>query len=128
MGRSKQARGNSSSTDPQSDNVPTKAWLDDQVRQLLNLEGLGCTRKDPVVHLRTGRPKSPLPPVLAKVQQNHGWLPKIVPDPAYSENPTLENFYRHEQRVFVCLPHVSAVTAVTGALMTVGLWLLVASY
>jgi hypothetical protein len=49
--------------------------------------------------------------VLVKVKANKGWLPRAVADPAYSSSAKLEDFYRCEQAIYVCLPHVSTVPA-----------------
>ncbi len=126
MGRTKQQQSSSSKTDAQPDCVSTKDWLNDRVRQQLNLEALGCSKAAPIINLTTGQPKSPLPPVLAKVRASGGWLPKIVADPVRSKNASVEDVYRHEQDVFVCLPHVSAVSGCVGAgnSLVVVFWLL----
>jgi hypothetical protein len=115
MGRTKQQQSSSSKPDAQPDCVSTKDWLYEQVRQQLNLEALGCGKAAPIVSLSTGQPRSPLPLVLAKVRASGGWLPKIVADPVRSKKASLEDIYRHEQDVFVCLPHVSAVSGCVGA-------------
>lgn len=106
MGPAKQQHSSSSSTDAPGQRASTKDWLDEQAGKQLNLEDMGCVKGSPVADLRTGRPKVPL---LVKVQRNRGWLPRAVTDPAYSTDATLEDFYRYEQRIYVCLPHVSTV-------------------
>jgi hypothetical protein len=91
--------------------------VDDEVRKKVNLKALGCEKGDAIVNLRNGRPKSPLPAIFAEVKARHGWFAALVDDPAYSKNATVEDFYRHEQRVYMCLPHVSAVCSLAAAIV-----------
>jgi hypothetical protein len=47
---------------------------------------------------------APLPQLLTK---QHGLSPRFLPDPAFSKKATLRDFLKLQQRVYVCLPHVS---------------------
>jgi len=117
MRPARQQQSSSSSSAAHCECAPIKDWVDEQARKQLNLEAVGCGKGSPVVNLRTGRPKAPLPAVLTKVKANKGWLPRAVADPAYSGNATLEDVYRYEQLVYVCLPHVSYCTGCSTVLL-----------
>lgn len=82
MGPKEQQQNRSSSTDDKPMPGSRSALLDKRVREQLKLSAPGYGKHNPVVNLRTGRPVSPLPGVLAKVKGNHGWLPRLVKDPA----------------------------------------------
>jgi hypothetical protein len=104
------ANGSSSKQTDQAESSPQsmQEWVDKVARLQLDLNKLKGKTSKPVVDLSTGKPLGPLPQLLATVKRQHGWLSRFVPDPAYSDRATLGDFYKRQQRVYVCLPHVSA--------------------